>query len=148
MRRLDLDDLFARSRRGPDECWPWAGAVSKNGYGTAGTAGTAHRIAWEREHGPIPDGLTIDHLTDRCTRRDCVNPAHMEPVTRTVNAMRGQSPIAQNARKDRCAKEGHPLTGDNLIIRARTGRASTRECRACKRVSEHRRYHARRTPTS
>jgi len=36
--------------------------------------------------GPIPDGLTLDHL---CRVRHCVNPDHLEPVTQTENRRRG-----------------------------------------------------------
>jgi hypothetical protein len=45
----------------------------------------AHRVAWELEHGPVPDGLTLDH---RCCVRHCVNPAHLEPVSHKVNCQR------------------------------------------------------------
>lgn len=147
MKRLDVPALLIASRgdRDPDECWPWAGSVnSVTGYGTAGTQGYAHRLAWEAEHGPIPEKLTIDHVDHDFAGRSCVNALrHMELVTRTENAMRGNSPIAQNARKTECP-EGHQLVGDNLIVRQRPGRGPTRECRACKRANETRRYHARR----
>jgi len=62
-----------------------------NGYGRvnlgvrgAGVA-LAHRVAWELTNGPIPDGHELDHL---CRTRNCVNPGHLEPVTRAVNCAR------------------------------------------------------------
>jgi hypothetical protein len=33
----------------------------------------------------IPDGLTLDHL---CRNKSCVNPDHLEPVTREENTVR------------------------------------------------------------
>lgn len=80
-------------KAGPDDCWLWLGTVMNHGYGQfrIGTSGKnevhhmAHRYAWERVNGPIPEGLTIDHL---CEVILCVNPAHMEPVTNSENARR------------------------------------------------------------
>jgi hypothetical protein len=63
----------------------------------------AHRVIYEYLVGPIPDGLSIDHL---CRVRHCVNPAHLEPVTHRENVLRGQAPTAVNGRKTRC-KRGH-----------------------------------------
>lgn len=45
-------------------------------------------MAYEMLVGPIPKGLVIDHL---CRVRNCVNPAHMEPVTMAENTYRGLS---------------------------------------------------------
>jgi len=63
-------------------CLVWRGGVQSKGYGatTNGRGGTmlAHRAAWEQEHGPIADGLTVDHL---CGNKLCVNTEHMELVT-------------------------------------------------------------------
>lgn len=82
-------------RRGEVECWPWLGALmgrdvaDGGGYGyfwrRAGSC-YAHRIAYELSAGPIPAGLFIDHL---CRNRQCVNPAHLEPVTNGENQRRG-----------------------------------------------------------
>jgi hypothetical protein len=46
----------------------------------------SHRVYWERENGPIPEGLQIDHL---CRNPGCVNPAHLELVTNAENTQRG-----------------------------------------------------------
>lgn len=52
----------------------------------------AHRVAYELAIGPIPEGLTIDHVKARgCTRVDCCNPAHLEAVTYAENQHRGRN---------------------------------------------------------
>ena len=78
--------------------------------------------------GPIPKDLCIDHL---CRVRNCVNPAHLEPVTVRENILRGNGPTAVNARKQLC-KYGHRLFGRNLYQKPRHGWPA-RECRTCNR---------------
>lgn len=45
----------------------------------------AYRYAYELLVGPIPPGHDVDHL---CYVRACVNPTHLEPVTRPENVRR------------------------------------------------------------
>jgi len=84
------DKFWPRVDRGDmSGCWPWLAGINQYGYGILWHGGRnqmAHRIAYELLVGPIPSGLTIDHL---CRNRRCVNPAHMEPVTREENSRRG-----------------------------------------------------------
>lgn len=113
-------------------CWLWTASRLPRGYGmvTYRKVRTySHRLAWELLVGPIPDGLTIDHL---CKVTSCCNPAHLEVVTMGVNSLRGDSPIARNARKTHCDR-GHELAGDNLWVRDR-GTYTARECLACRKV--------------
>jgi len=122
-----------------DGCWEWAASGNGSGYGKFWN-GTrlvyAHRFAYERWVGPIPDGRVIDHL---CRNPGCVNPDHLEAVTVDENTRRGVSPGARAGRSGLC-KNGHALEGENLYVRS-DGRG--RECRACR--SEARKAHYRRT---
>jgi hypothetical protein len=70
-------------------CWLWQLCKTPGGYGQHydGTRlVVAHRWYYEQHVGPIPYGLDLDHL---CRVRECVNPEHLEPVTRGENLRRG-----------------------------------------------------------
>lgn len=118
--------LLARVVVEPNGCWRWTGALNPGGYGritVEGRTRPAHRIAYELLIGPIPEGLSIDHL---CRTPACVNPEHMEPVPIRENILRGNNPPATNARKTHC-KNGHPFAGENLVLRP----DGHRECQTC-----------------
>jgi hypothetical protein len=120
-----------RPELGP--CWLWLAGRSTRGYGVftiAGRQWLVHRLVYILLVGPIPQGLTLDHL---CRVRHCCNPRHTEPCTRGENALRGDGPAAANARKTRCPR-GHPY---DLVSGGR------RRCLACKRD----RYHQRKATT-
>lgn len=73
-------------------CWEWQLTVNNKGYGVTAVDGKrvyAHRAYYERSHGPISPGLELDHL---CRNPRCVNPRHLEPVTRAENQRRGIRP--------------------------------------------------------
>lgn len=122
-----------------DGCWGWTGSFFQTGYAIFNVKmadgvwrpTTAHRVSYEIAVGPIADGLHIDHL---CRNRQCVNPAHLEPVTPRINNLRGESRSAQQARWTHCPK-GHPFNDENTYTR-KTGK---RECRACARERDLRR---------
>jgi hypothetical protein len=119
-------------------CWVTPYCRS-DGYATVRVDGRmqkAHRVVYERVIGPIPDGLVIDHL---CRVRECINPRHLEPVTRRTNSLRGEGPTAINAKAESCAK-GHPFTPENTIRRSDGGR----RCRVCNLVHQ-RNYNATRS---
>ena len=66
-------------------CIVWTGVLNGRGYGKLSVNGRmvyAHRYAWEREHGPIPAGMFIDH---RCYEPSCVNTDHLRIATPAQN---------------------------------------------------------------
>lgn len=117
-----------RFKRGnPDECWNWTGVVHKFGYaiwGCNGKAHRAHRVSFALYKGKLMPPLVIDHL---CRNRRCVNPNHLQQVTRGENTLLGLGPSAENKRKATCIY-GHPFVGKNLYIHGPTG---ARQCRTC-----------------
>lgn len=107
----------------PTDCILHGGRLDRDGYGRVGRDALAHRVAWEAKNGPIPRGLTIDHL---CYVRQCVNPDHMEIVTSRENTQRGK------ARQTHCI-HGHEFTPENTYLWSRKPGWVGRLCRACNR---------------
>lgn len=66
-------------------CVVWTGPLESSGYGRISVNGRVvpvHRYAWERERGPIPDGMLVDH---RCFERSCVEVSHLRLATPRQN---------------------------------------------------------------
>lgn len=123
--------------------------INSNGYGAIGWGEdgrshitNAHRAAWVHFHGPIPAGMTVDHL---CKNRPCVNVEHLRLLSRADNAARTYGrdwPLGE------CVN-GHPDTE-----RARYKFNGRSYCRVCRREwvrkcherdpDYHKRYHQER----
>ena len=139
-------------KRGPDECWPWTGALGR-GYGIIwanGVSSRAYREAFKLWVGPVPAGAHLDHvchdpsvcsLTVDCPHRSCCNPAHLKAVTPRANTMRSNAITAINARKTECYR-GHPFDEANTAWRLRrrsNGQTYwARYCRTCFREQDRR----------
>lgn len=108
-----------------DECWEWLASVTTSGYGQVHYRRghlrrnlMAHRVAYELLIGPIPTGMTLDHL---CRNKRCVNPAHLEIVTQRENVLRAAGSTAH-------CKRGHAWTEDNVLFEN-----GSRKCKTCNR---------------
>ena len=53
-------------------CHVWTSTLAKGGYGRVLVS--AHRLAWELAHGPIPEGMLVLH---KCDNPPCCNPEHL-----------------------------------------------------------------------
>lgn len=126
------DKIYARE----GGCWLWQGSI-RNGYGLTwwdGRVMNAHRAVYSIMVGPVPEGLELDHL---CEVKNCVCPAHLEPVTHAENVRRAggmakalAAELERRATRTHC-KRGHPFDEGNTYRRSN----GTRECRACRTVS-------------
>ena len=86
---IDREKFLALiDRRGPDECWPWKGAILQGnggGYGvfyvSNGIKLRAHRIAFLLAHGHWPEPSCLHS----CDNRPCCNDAHLREGTHVDN---------------------------------------------------------------
>lgn len=133
------ESLWAKIIPEPNSgCWLWVGPIGRWGYGNVQTGSrttgnrkteAAHRVMFRLVKGPIAH--VLDHL---CRVRCCVNPAHLEDVPQQINVLRGESPMAYQARRTYCI-HGHALTTDNTYHWR--GHRSCMECR--RRIDRNRR---------
>lgn len=105
-------------------CWEWGGFVGPKGYGQWGRVGAesyVHRFAFVAMVGPISDGYEVDH---KCFNRCCVNPDHLQLLTRAENVARIR--WANGLPKSTHCKQGHLMTPDNVRLSG-----GKRRCKTC-----------------
>lgn len=82
-----VEERFWAKVEKTDSCWMWTASVNQGtGYGQFapkhGVQFQTHRFSYELTNGPIAAGLDIHHT---CHVRRCVNPAHLQAITRSEN---------------------------------------------------------------
>jgi len=116
-------------------CHLWMAFINPDGYGTfrGGASRLAHRFSYERAHGPIPEGMVIDHV---CRNRACVNPDHLRAVTRWQNVHENSDAAAhRNSLKTHC-DNGHAFTPENTYWQGPERR--WRACEKCRQRNRER----------
>lgn len=145
----DLKLLFHIEARinAEGDCLVWTGTKNSDGYGRMFLGWNkfrqpirrfAHRMFYEIVNGTVPKELDIDHL---CRNRACVNPTHLEAVTRKINVNRGLVPqmLRDRAANMTHCKRGHIYEGENKVINNK--RTGAKTCRTCRNEAKRRAYH-------
>jgi hypothetical protein len=111
-------------------CWIWTG-TRHLGYGVYykdGRTLKAHRLAFTLFRGDIPPGSDSHH---RCKNRACVNPWHIDILTKAQHSglhghLKGRN---QHKGKTHCGN-GHAFTPDNTKLVTDNG-YTYRRCKTC-----------------
>lgn len=77
-------------------CWIWTAGRINSTYGhftMDSTSFLAHRVSFTWEHGPIPDGVEIDH---KCHNKACVRPSHLRHATTKQNQENRTGPASNS----------------------------------------------------
>ncbi len=119
--RRTLRSFFFNVEPDDSGCWLWQGALNTSGYGVFRGV-PAHRWSYGWFVEAFPRDLQCDHL---CRVRRCVNPAHIEIVTRSENLRR-----AADARPT--CKRGHIWAPENIVRWTLASGRVVRTCRHCK----------------
>jgi hypothetical protein len=105
---IELDDLTRTVRSKAYVCgcgcWVWTGALDRYGYAGVKMHGKrvlVHRYVFEHAYDCDLGDETVDHLCDR--HRNCINPHHMEAVTRSLNSTRANARRWHEGDADRSA---------------------------------------------
>lgn len=105
-------------------CWEWTAALG-HGYGHFAYQGKkhyAHKFAYESINNTTIKNKEIHHL---CKNRKCVNPDHLEILTKKEHQIKENPLIIKQMLKTHCP-QGHPYDLFNTQFRR-----GSRQCRIC-----------------
>lgn len=132
------DRFFKKIKIDPDTgCWNWLSSTIKNGYGTFGIGGKpflAHRVSYHLAGKELDPFKVLDH---RCKNRICVNPKHLNQVSRKENNTENSAGMgALNKYKTHC-NNGHAFTKENTtnkvyVTKRDNKKHKVRVCKICK----------------
>lgn len=118
--RTPIADRFWSKVQKGDGCWLWTGTKDRRGYGQIARGGKlgghtkAHRVAYELQHGPIPEGLGVLH---RCDTPACVRGDHLFAGTQLDNMRdawtKGRGRVVGAGRRG-SANGNHRLSDDQV----------------------------------
>lgn len=82
-----VERMMTRVTKIDGGCWLFEGCVNSRGYGCVGSGRKGksiltHRLVVLDRDGHLDDDLTVDHM---CEVKRCVNPRHLQVVTRADN---------------------------------------------------------------
>lgn len=149
--------FWAQTKRLPNGCLEWTGAVSKDGYAVLRMGKKKHpvlRVAWFLHYGEWPPAhMKCDHnchrpgecdLGNLCRHRRCAEWSHANLVTHKENCspersnasrvMRENNPVRNRARfaaQTHC-KRGHERTPENVYIT----KQGWKSCRVCSLIDK------------
>lgn len=127
-------------------CWIWTKNLDVRGYpakwdGQKRRLVKGHRVYYEREHGVIPEGMLVHH---RCEQKACVNPAHLQALTRSEHgkvhspgpevwraAVRVRRERARNRTEKVCQDCQRLLPMDAFGVKSRKADGRDSYCRPC-----------------
>lgn len=95
-------------------CWEWLGAKSA-GYGAAAVEGKrkqVHRLSYEANIGPIPNGMHVIHT---CDNPPCCNPLHLRLGSNKDNML---DKLSKGRQGRTGPKVGYKLSAMSDVIRA------------------------------
>ena len=129
---MKLLTIYEQMQPHPSGCIFWTRAVVKSrtrAYGYVwfeGEMWLVHRLVWSLERGPIPEGMTVDHL---CKTPLCQNVEHMRLLTRSEH---GRESVGERTKTLVCIR-GHRFTPENTYSYGSEG-ITKRQCRACRPI--------------